>query len=571
MMRVVLYARYSTDQQDPLSIDTQLMMCRRELVRQGWTEVGCHTDEAESAATMHRPGMQALLGAVSRGEVDVVYADAMDRISRSQADIATLYERLRFRGLVLATNREGIVTPMHIGMMGTINAEQLSATSQKTRDALARRHAMGKNPGGVAYGYDKRVEYDGNGERVKGLQQVLPAQAAVVVRIFEEFADGMSPGKIVRRLNAEGVPPPRSGKRDKKLSLKPPAWTPNTITGNAGRGTGILNNVLYTGWRPYQKQTYRKNPDSGKRHAFIRNDEDRPELVAAPDLRIVRDALWEAVKDRQAKLARGPKAKMNDARALPFFAQQRPKYLLTGKMTCGECGASYAKSGKSRFGCQGSAKKGETYCGNRLTIRQDDLDARVLTGLAAEMMRDDVLAVFIEEYAAETRRLRNASTTALPEHEVELAHVNAQLGTIKTAILKGVDASMFVAELEQLGDRQKRLTTEIEAAAVRTPEPALLHVDLGHVYREKVASLTEAFEDDGLRAQAFERIRALIDAVVLTPENGELAIHMRGELASMLELCAGPETQKASAVVTEEALQIKLVAGTGFEPVTFRL
>ena len=44
-----------------------------------------------------------------------------------------------------------------------------------------------------------------------------------------------------------------------------------------------------------------------------------------------------------------------------------------------------------------------------------------------------------------------------------------------------------------------------------------------------------------------------------------------GELASMLLLCAGAETQKASTGVTEEALQIKMVAGTGFEPVTFRL
>ena len=48
---------------------------------------------------------------------------------------------------------------------------------------------------------------------------------------------------------------------------------------------------------------------------------------------------------------------------LPFFAQQRRRYLLTGKMTCG---ASYAKSGKTRFGCQGAAKKGATWCDNRL-------------------------------------------------------------------------------------------------------------------------------------------------------------------------------------------------------------
>ena len=91
------------------------------------------------------------------------------------------------------------------------------------------------------------------------------------------------------------------------------------------------------------------------------------------------------------------------------------------------------------------------------------------------------------------------------------------------------------------------------------------------MYREKVEQLTAAFEDEALKAQAFERLRALIEAVVLTPEGGDLTIDLRGELASMLELCAGAETQKASAGMTEEVLQIKMVAGTGFEPVTFRL
>ena len=66
-------------------------------------------------------------------------------------------------------------------------------------------------------------------------------------------------------------------------------------------------------------------------------------------------------------------------------------------------------------------------------------------------------------------------------------------------------------------------------------------------------------------------MRALIEGVVLTPEDGDLAIDLCGELASMLSLCTGAETQKASAGVTEETLQIKMVAGTGFEPVTFRL
>ncbi len=570
-MRVLIYARYSTDLQNPLSIDTQLTMCRRELAQREWTEVGCYTDGAQSGATVHRPGLQAMLAAVGAGGIDVVFADAMDRISRSQADIASLYERLRFRGIRIVTRKEGEIGALHIGMMGTINAEQIAATSEKTRDALLKRHAMGKNPGGTAYGYEKRIFYDGAGERTKGLQQIVPSQAAIVVQIFEDYAAGMSPGSIVRRLNEEGVPPPRSGRRDRATSGSAPAWTPNTLTGNAERGTGILNNQLYVGRRAYARQTYRKNPDTGRRHAFLNAEEQQATTVAAPDLRIVSDALWQSVKDRQQALRRGPTKGRDAVPALPFFAQQRPKYLTTGKMTCGECGSSYAKSGRTRFGCQGASKKGSAFCWNRLTIRQDDLDARILSGLANEMMRDEVLAIFLEEYAKETALLEACATDSQPQRDLELVEIDRQIALAKAAILKGVDASMFVAEMKQWAKRRQTLLAEA-AGAFQTPTPAnLLSAELGDTYRQKVGRLTEAFEDDALRSQAFERIRSLIDTVVLKPENGVLAIHLRGELASMLELCAGSETQKASAVVTEEALQIKMVAGTGFEPVTFRL
>jgi site-specific DNA recombinase len=81
------------------------------------------------------------------------------------------------------------------------------------------------------------------------------------------------------------------------------------------------------------------------------------------------------------------------------------------------------------------------------------------------------------------------------------------------------------------------------------------------VYREKVEQLTAAFEDEAVKAQAFERLRALIEAVVLTPEDGDLAINLHGELASMLSLCAEPETQKASAGEPLEVLQMRFGCG----------
>ena len=207
----------------------------------------------------------------------------------------------------------------------------------------------------------------------------------------------------------------------------------------------------------------------------------------------------------------------------------------------------------------------------RPTIRQDELDTRVLPGLATEMLRDDVVAAFLAEYEAESRRLTAETVSAALSGKLNWPISITNSRARRRLSSKGVDAAVFVDEMKIWTERRKVLLAEQETIQTVSPQPGLLTPDLGRVYREKVEQLTAAFEDDGMKAQAFERLRALIEAVVLTPEDGDLAIDLRGELASMLSLCAGAETQKASAGVTEEVLQIKMVAGTGFEPVTFRL
>ena len=102
---------------------------------------------------------------------------------------------------------------------------------------------------------------------------------------------------------------------------------------------------------------------------------------------------------------------------------------------------------------------------------------------------------------------------------------------------------MFVEKMKIWTERRKVLLAEQEVTETVSPGARLIPADLSRVYREKNEQLTAAFEDKALKAQAFERLRALIEAVVLTPEDGDLAIDLRGELASILSLCAGVETQ----------------------------
>lgn len=236
------------------------------------------------------------------------------------------------------------------------------------------------------------------------------------------------------------------------------------------------------------------------------------------------------MKDRQAELSTGPRSTAQKQGPRPFWEQQRPRYLLSGKMICGVCGSAFAKGGKHRFRCQGSAKKGEVFCGNRLSIRQDEIDQRVLGGLQNELMQPDVLAAFQAEYAAELARLSTQSDCLRPEHEREYATVSDKLTNLKAAILKGLDPTIFVEEMNQLQGRQRALEAEL-AIGEEPPAPndIVLRADLADLYRAKIAGLTEAFEDEALRTEAFDRIRPLIDSVTLTPEREKLAIALRGE------------------------------------------
>src|SRR4051794_12878855 len=115
-MRVVAYARYSTDIQRDASIEDQFEVCRRLIRERNWTEVGTYADRVTSGASRFRSGYQQLLADLDSRCFDVVVVESLDRLGRNLADIAGLHDRLSFAGIKLVTVAQGEITPMHVGM-----------------------------------------------------------------------------------------------------------------------------------------------------------------------------------------------------------------------------------------------------------------------------------------------------------------------------------------------------------------------------------------------------------------------------------------------------------------------
>src|SRR4029077_19222128 len=165
-MRAVIYARYSTDLQREASIEDQVRVCRQSIKPEGWTLLSTYSDAASSGASRLRPGYQKLIEDARVGAFDVVVAEALDRLSRDQEDVAALYKLLSFAGIKMVTLAEGEISELRVGLKGTMNALFLKDLAAKTHRGLEGRVREGRSGGGLSYGYDVVREHDACSEPI---------------------------------------------------------------------------------------------------------------------------------------------------------------------------------------------------------------------------------------------------------------------------------------------------------------------------------------------------------------------------------------------------------------------
>ncbi len=554
-VRAAIYARYSSDVQSEHSIDDQVRVCREMAEREGWSVLTVYADHAMSGASLFRPEIQRLIDDCRLGGVDVVVAEALDRISRDQEGVAGLYKRLTHFGVRLITRSEGEINELHVGLKGTMNALFLKDLAAKTHRGLEGRVREGLSGGGIAYGYTVLRQHNVAGEPIRGRRSINEAEARVVRRIFEEFSTGSSPIAIARQLNADGVPGP--GGR---------SWIDTTIRGHAERGTGILRNELYAGSLVWNRQRYSKDPDTGRR---VSRPNDRSEWVVreVPELRIVDEHLWQRVAERLGTIRNSPTVtKLRESR---FWEHRRPKSLLSGLVFCGACGSVLAAIGKEYLGCNRARRRGE--CANKRAVRRGHIERVILDGLHHQLMAPENIKEFVDAFNREVNRDRAAAVAARSQAQQELKTIDTRIDRLVEAIASGVRNSSLLAGLDRLEARKaelEKLLADGEVPAVR------MHPNLGEVYRKRVAGLQAALADPLLQAEAFELIRSLVERVVVTTGT-ETEIELIGDIAAMVQLAHGAERKKAAplgaALSATDVRSVKVVAGAGFEPTTFRL
>lgn len=173
-------------------------------------------------------------------------------------------------------------------------------------------------------------------------------------------------------------------------------------------------------------------------------------------------------------------------------------------------------------------------CDNRLTMRRDNLEDAVLDGLRDSLLHPDLVAEFVSEYQREWNRLRGEENAIRQRQDAELQKVDHQIANIVTAVKNGLFSEAMGDELRSLEERKRQL----KQAQPQAFEPPRLHPGLEELYKRKVNDLRNALNDDALKVEAAELLRALLSAIRLIPEDGALRIELVGELGAILALGA---------------------------------
>lgn len=541
MTRVAIYARYSSDLQTDASIEDQVRICRERVEKDGGTVVQVYSDHGISGASLKRPGIRAMMQDVTAGRFDRVVAEAMDRLSRDQEDIAGIFKRMQFAGVSLFTLAEGEVSSLHVGLKGTMNALFLKDLADKTRRGLRGRVEQGKSGGGLTYGYDVVKRINENGEYARGERAINEEETEIVRRIFREYVAGHSPRAISFRLNKEGIAGPQGRQ-----------WGPSTIYGNRQRGTGLLNNELYVGKLIWNRLRYVKDPDTGRRISRL-NPEAEWIIKDAPEFRIIDQDLWDAAKRMQGEL---------NAKGSALWAKNRPQNLFSHLIKCGCCGGGYAMAGRTHLACSTSRNKGT--CNNRLTMPRDELEQAVLNALRAHLMDEALCEEFCREYTKHMNELHRQHNASLGKYRRELAKLERERQQIVKSICDGVPGEVVRDRAIYVQSRKE----ELQALLSSTEEVRVtFHPSMATRYHQEIRNLIASLNSDDSRTEAANILRSLIDRIVLTPTDGgdRLTVDLNGDLAGILSIATKRERPRVERDLSNfQPVYQAMVAGAGF-------
>ena len=437
-------------------------------------------------------------------KIDIVLTKSISRFARNTVDCLHYIRALRELGIAVIFEKEGINTlESDSEMLITILGAFAQAESESISGNIVWGIRQAMREGRVSYQYSRWYAYQKGAD---GRPEIIPEQAEVVRRIYDQYIAGASLRQIKDYLEAGGI-----------LNVEGAAeWTISSIK-------GILTNEKYCGDALLQK-TFIQDCISKK---VIRNTGQLPQyLIQNCHKGIVDRQLYDTV---QAEMARRSAGKSPSKKNAPTGrASYASKYALSERLICGECGTLYrrcvwAKNGRKRvvWRCVSRLDYGTKYCHHSPTLDEEPLQRAVLAAINEAMgSRNEMV-----RQITETMELELA---ALPGQTVSLSDIQRQIGE-----LEGRFNLLLEQAAEQLGDQ-----SYVEQFQVITNEIAALKMQRGQMEEQRKSNALAVYRLD-TAASLLEKaspeliewdeavIRQLVDTVKVLSED-TITVYLRG-------------------------------------------
>ena len=374
--RVAAYCRVSTDREEQEhSFETQkAMYTEMIMMKPTWQMAGIYADEGiTGTVAKKRPGFMKMIKDCRKGKIDMIVTKSVSRFSRNNLDCLMYVRELKQLGIPIIFEKEGINT---IQVSSELLLTLFGALSQAESESISMNVKLGirqslKN-GNVRFSYKTFLGYRKGAD---GQPEIVPEQADIVRRIYNDFLAGATYLEIAKRLTEENVPTMGGGSR----------WFSERIK-------SILKNEKYKGDALLQK-TYITDPISKR---VKKNNGELPMYyVENSHPAIIERRIFDRVQEEIARRAGKKKVKQTGTKT--ELGRYSGKYALTELLYCGECGTPYRRCTWSRDGkkkivwrCVSRLDYGKKYCKNSPSVEESRLHNAIAAAITKKANSEEI-------------------------------------------------------------------------------------------------------------------------------------------------------------------------------------
>ena len=443
MTRAVIYCRCSTEEESQRdALMRQAAEARDCVSRLNWFLADQYIESRSGTSTKGRTQYQRLYADLLLDKFDVVVIKSQDRLMRNTRDWYIFIERLVSCGKKLYLYLENKFYSADDGLLTGIKAilaeEYSRELSKKINNAHKNRQKTGSALMLTSHTYGYRKQPDGT--------FVLKEEEAKVKRqMYELCASGLGSRQISRILRENGIHK-RNGNYFSDSDIR------RMIRNPMNKGTIVMNR------RHYDFDTKRTVKIPEKEHYVYENR--IPAIVSSELWKKANDAIDERGGGKR-KAKEGPDEGKNEKRA----GKNPGKYALSGKLVCGQCGALYYRTVRTRKNKKVVEWKCRTYleqgrkqpgkadgCDNR-GIKEDWLFEKLFSREHEEELEKKQIRDFMRLFG-EMRRERNKETAE--EKKTDLEKIKEQQRRLLDLYLEGeVSEILYRQKYKELEENLK--------------------------------------------------------------------------------------------------------------------